>query len=537
MAPEVVMCETFKDHPYEYKADIWSLGITLIELAERQPPNHGLTPMRVLLRIQKSEAPTLEQPNKWSTVFRDFIKSCLVKDPNLRPSVEELKKHKFICEISEKEITSINYLLTEFQADYVEEVEVITVTDNEEDHNEDQLSQRLSVAESPVSNDEIKKVLSKKSINGNSEKIPNSAIKQKNRAPSPPKLKSSNEKTTESSNSVKDENKKLIINNLDNSNESSILTKNHKVKQSVSSDENKKLDNSDFNEHVYITSSNNSIPKKNDQETKLNDTSHVSIVTIKNDKDVSIKSSSNNSSKIKNENKTIFQIENEQKNSLLRSKSNQINKSLNEKDSDYNHRQQLPTSHPPPPPPLNKSQFLIDTKQNIVVTENNTEEIKYRNKSSPRIGNQFFENTKIDEKIPENSVLSNSKNQLIKSTKNGPIKCTKTDQANLDVNQKNVKREPSNAGSLSSVDSNQQSLTRSSNSRIIDKGMALVQLRKNKVADRTSNQHKSISINAAQKKTMKRTRKFVIDGVVVTTTTSKVIYGDEDRLRDDHVLR
>ena len=42
--------------------------------------------------------------------------------------------------------------------------------------------------------------------------------------------------------------------------------------------------------------------------------------------------------------------------------------------------------------------------------------------------------------------------------------------------------------------------------------------------------------NAAQKKTMKRTRKFVIDGVVVTTTTSKVIYGDEDRLRD-HVLR
>ena len=43
--------------------------------------------------------------------------------------------------------------------------------------------------------------------------------------------------------------------------------------------------------------------------------------------------------------------------------------------------------------------------------------------------------------------------------------------------------------------------------------------------------------NAAQKKTLTRTRKFVIDGVVVTTTTSKVIYGDSDKLRDDHVLR
>ena len=45
------------------------------------------------------------------------------------------------------------------------------------------------------------------------------------------------------------------------------------------------------------------------------------------------------------------------------------------------------------------------------------------------------------------------------------------------------------------------------------------------------------SQNAAQKKTLTRTRKFVIDGVVVTTTTSKVIYGDSDKLRDDHVLR
>lgn len=65
MAPEVVMCETIKDAPYDYKADIWSLGITLIELAQIEPPHHELNPMRVLLKIAKSEPPTLEQPYKW----------------------------------------------------------------------------------------------------------------------------------------------------------------------------------------------------------------------------------------------------------------------------------------------------------------------------------------------------------------------------------------------------------------------------------------------------------------------------------------
>lgn len=65
MAPEVVMCETSKDRPYDYKADIWSLGVTLIELAQIEPPNHEMNPMRVLLKIAKSEPPTLMQPSRW----------------------------------------------------------------------------------------------------------------------------------------------------------------------------------------------------------------------------------------------------------------------------------------------------------------------------------------------------------------------------------------------------------------------------------------------------------------------------------------
>lgn len=65
MAPEVVMCETSKDRPYDYKADIWSLGVTLIELAQIEPPNHEMNPMRVLLKIAKSEPPTLMHPSRW----------------------------------------------------------------------------------------------------------------------------------------------------------------------------------------------------------------------------------------------------------------------------------------------------------------------------------------------------------------------------------------------------------------------------------------------------------------------------------------
>uniref|UniRef100_A0AAR2JQQ6 non-specific serine/threonine protein kinase n=1 Tax=Pygocentrus nattereri TaxID=42514 RepID=A0AAR2JQQ6_PYGNA len=64
MAPEVVMCETSKDRPYDYKADIWSLGVTLIELAQVEPPNHEMNPMRVLLKIAKADPPTLMQPSK-----------------------------------------------------------------------------------------------------------------------------------------------------------------------------------------------------------------------------------------------------------------------------------------------------------------------------------------------------------------------------------------------------------------------------------------------------------------------------------------
>lgn len=72
--------------------DIWSLGITLIEFAQMEPPNHEMSPMRVLLKIQKSDPPKLEQPSKWTKEFNEFIARALIKDPAHRPTAEDLLK-------------------------------------------------------------------------------------------------------------------------------------------------------------------------------------------------------------------------------------------------------------------------------------------------------------------------------------------------------------------------------------------------------------------------------------------------------------
>ncbi|KAL4131778.1 hypothetical protein QTP88_009040 [Uroleucon formosanum] len=119
MAPEVVLCETFRDNPYDFKVDIWSLGITLIELAQMEPPNHEMSPMRVLLKIQKSDPPKLEQPSKWSKNFNDFVAHALIKDPVQRPTADDLLKHPFVNgNIDPKPIRD---LLLEYKAEVVEE--------------------------------------------------------------------------------------------------------------------------------------------------------------------------------------------------------------------------------------------------------------------------------------------------------------------------------------------------------------------------------------------------------------------------------
>ncbi|XP_007937963.1 serine/threonine-protein kinase 10 [Orycteropus afer afer] len=121
MAPEVVMCETMKDTPYDYKADIWSLGITLIEMAQIEPPHHELNPMRVLLKIAKSEPPTLLSPSKWSVEFRDFLKVALDKNPETRPSAAQLLEHPFVSSITNNK--ALRELVAEAKAEVMEEIE------------------------------------------------------------------------------------------------------------------------------------------------------------------------------------------------------------------------------------------------------------------------------------------------------------------------------------------------------------------------------------------------------------------------------
>ncbi|RUS73025.1 hypothetical protein EGW08_019211 [Elysia chlorotica] len=121
MAPEVIMCESFKDTPYDYKADIWSLGITLIEFAQIEPPNNDMHPMRVLIKIQKADPPTFDRPSRWSKNFNDFVKKCLVKNPEQRATAHELLEHPFIKDVKDKR--ALQELILEAKAEVVEVVE------------------------------------------------------------------------------------------------------------------------------------------------------------------------------------------------------------------------------------------------------------------------------------------------------------------------------------------------------------------------------------------------------------------------------
>ena len=121
MAPEVFFCEANTDMNYDYRVDIWSFGITLIEMAERDPPHHEMRADRVGAKIRQAIPPTLQNPRQWSAEFVDILTCCLKRDPNERRTARELKQHPFMNDAKALH-SSILYLLEEYKATPVVEV-------------------------------------------------------------------------------------------------------------------------------------------------------------------------------------------------------------------------------------------------------------------------------------------------------------------------------------------------------------------------------------------------------------------------------
>lgn len=96
----MIACEQQLDSSYDSRCDIWSVGITAIELADGDPPLSELHPMRALFQIPRNPPPSLKNPDLFSPELSDFITECLVKDMEHRPFASELAEHPLLANVS-----------------------------------------------------------------------------------------------------------------------------------------------------------------------------------------------------------------------------------------------------------------------------------------------------------------------------------------------------------------------------------------------------------------------------------------------------
>ncbi|VDM94863.1 unnamed protein product, partial [Onchocerca ochengi] len=134
MAPEVMICETFPEKHYTKLADIWSFGITLIEMAEEKPPYAEMNPAKVIFKVIKADPPSLERPNLWSPNFRAVVTKCLTKDPENRPSADDILMHPFFAQSGS--VQCIRSLISEINAEQIT-TEVVVGSDDEALYDDD----------------------------------------------------------------------------------------------------------------------------------------------------------------------------------------------------------------------------------------------------------------------------------------------------------------------------------------------------------------------------------------------------------------
>ena len=127
MSPEVISKST-----YNKKTDIWSLGITAIEMAEGEPPYSHIHPVRAMFVIQKNPARGLTEPQKWSSEFNDFVSKCLIIDAKQRPTAKELLIHPFI-----RRARGPN-LLSELVASCMDHIERWRIQQSQQEEEEDE---------------------------------------------------------------------------------------------------------------------------------------------------------------------------------------------------------------------------------------------------------------------------------------------------------------------------------------------------------------------------------------------------------------
>ncbi|CAF0922173.1 unnamed protein product [Adineta steineri] len=106
MAPEVI-----QEIGHGVLADIWSLGITTIEIAEGKPPYSDIHPMRAIFMIPSRPPPTFKDMSRWTPTLNDFVSKCLVKNPDARSTATELLNHEFIR--NAKDISVLRQMIDE----------------------------------------------------------------------------------------------------------------------------------------------------------------------------------------------------------------------------------------------------------------------------------------------------------------------------------------------------------------------------------------------------------------------------------------